>query len=72
VAHLRQHRSAEFAAAADDEIHQFGSRLLGRADEIPFVFAVFRVDHDDHLATGDGIDSFRHGRQAVRHKRRQK
>ena len=43
---------------ADHEVDDLGRHLLGRADEVAFVFAVLGVDDDDHSAAADGVDGF--------------
>ena len=54
IAHLGQNRHTKLpTAVGDHEIDDFGSHLLGGADEISLVFAVLGVNDDDHLASSD-------------------
>src|SRR5205823_1338473 len=53
---LGQERRAKLSAAAEDKVDRLGRRLFGGANEIAFVFAVFRVDDDNDLALRERID----------------
>ena len=44
-----------------------GVDLFGRADEIAFVFAVFGVDDDDHLAATNRVDGLFDGGKMAGH-----
>jgi hypothetical protein len=50
------------------KVHDLGRDCLGGRDEIAFVFAVFRIDDDDHLAASDGIDGRLHGGKSFGHR----
>lgn len=52
---LRQHRHAEQSfPVGDKEVDGFGGQQVGRADEVAFVLAVFRVEDDDGFAAAEG------------------
>ena len=69
LADLRQDRHAELPAAVEHEIDDFGRDLLGRTDEVAFVFAVFGVDDDDDLAATNRLDRRFDARKPFRHAR---
>ena len=59
LAHVGQDRHAKLApAVGDHEIDGLGRDLLGRADEIAFVFAVFGIDDDNGFPGTDSSDGF--------------
>ncbi len=56
LAHIRQQRHAELAAAVGDhEIHDLGRDFFGGADKIPLVLAIFGVDHNHDFAPGNSL-----------------
>ena len=57
LADLRQDRHAELAAAVGDhEIHRFGGRLFGGANEVAFVLPVLGVYDDDRPTFANRVD----------------
>src|SRR5262249_52792389 len=44
---------AELAAATEDEVDRLRRGLFSRTDKIAFVFAVFGINDNDHLAAGE-------------------
>ena len=66
LADLGQDRHAELPAAVrDHEVDDLGRDLLGGADEIAFVFAVFGIDDDDHASAANGGDGVVDGREML-------
>ncbi len=56
-ANVGEDRNANLpAAVGDHEVDRGGRRLLGGADEIPFILAIFGIDDDDDLAAGNRLD----------------
>ena len=59
LAHVGQDRHAELPPAVrDHEVDDLRRHLLGGADEVAFVLAVFGVDDHDDAPAVDGVDGF--------------
>ena len=58
AARLGQGQTDQATRVLDHEIDRFGRDVLGGDDDVAFVFAIFLVDQDDHLAgtnVGDDV-----------------
>ncbi len=69
LGHFGQDEHAELPPpVGNHEIDDLGGDLFCRADEIPLVFAVLGIHHDDDFSRGDGLDGRFNGGKSVRHK----
>ncbi len=58
-----ERRADEAGGVGEEEGDPLGGGELSRHHEVALVLTVLVVDHDDHLASGDGGDSLLHGGQ---------